>query len=45
MCIRDRLEVNHQLLVADIVDGAILFMDVTNAYGFIVDNNVLRIGG
>ena len=39
MCIRDRL-------VADIVDEAILCVDVMNAYGFIVDfkNNVLRIG-
>ena len=42
-----RLEVNHQVLVADIVDEAILGVDVMNAYGFIVDfkYNVLRVGG
>ena len=42
-----RLEFNHQVLVADIVDEAILGVEVMNAYGFIVDfkNNVLRIGG
>ena len=42
-----RLEFNHQVLVADIVDEAILVVDVMNTYGFIVDfkNNVLRIGG
>ena len=41
-----RLEFNHQVLVADIVDEAILGVDVMNAYGFTVDfkNNVLRIG-
>ena len=41
-----RLDFN-QVLVADIVDEAILGVDVMNAYGFIVDfkNNVLRIGG
>ena len=42
-----RLEFNPQVLVADIVDEAILGVDVMNAYGFKVDlrNNVLRIGG
>ena len=42
-----RLESDHQVLDADIVDTAILGVDVMNAYGFIVDfkNNVLRIGG
>ena len=41
-----RLEFDHQVLVADIVDEANLGVDVMNAYGFIVDftNNVLRIG-
>ena len=43
----DRLEFNHQVLVAEIVDETILGVDTMNAYGFIVDfkNNVLRIGG
>ena len=42
-----RLEFNQQVLVADIVDAAILGVNVMNAYGFIVvfKNNVLRIGG
>ena len=42
-----RLEFNHQVLVADIVDEPILVVDVMNAYGFIVDfkNSVMRIGG
>ena len=42
-----RLEFNHQVLVTDVVDEAILGVDVMDAYGFIVDfkNNVLRIGG
>ena len=42
-----RLEFNHQVLVADIVDEAILGVVVMNAYGFKDDfkNNVLRIGG
>ena len=42
-----RLEFNHQVLASDIVDEAILGVDVMNAYGFTVDfkNNVLRIGG
>ena len=42
-----RLEFYHQVLVADIVDEAILGVNVRNAYGFIVDfkNNVLKITG
>ena len=41
-----RVEFDHQVLVADIVDEAILGVDIMNVYGFIVDfkNNVLRIG-
>ena len=31
------LEFSHQMLVADIVDEVILGMDITNAYGFVVD--------
>ena len=41
-----RLEFDHQVLVADIVDKAILGVNIINANGFIVDfkNNALRIG-
>ena len=37
----------HQVLIADILGGAILGVDITNANGFIIDfkkKNVLRIG-
>ena len=40
-----RLEFDHQVLVADIVDEAILGVGILNAYGFIVDfkNSVMKI--
>ena len=40
------LEINHEMLVADIVDEVILCKDIMNAYGFVVDlgENVLKVG-
>ena len=39
------LEFSHQMLIADIVDEAILGTDIMNAYRFVVDlrENVLKV--